>query len=370
MIKHNAANERIKREYLAFLKGAHGRDEATIDRVAKSLARFEDSTGRKDFKRFHREQALAFKRKLGDTINANSGERLSKATVHSAIRDLKAFFEWLVREPGFKSKIQYSDADYFNLSDKDVTIARARREKRVPTPEQVRRVLAAMPAETVLHRRDRALVAFTAITGARVAALASFQLGHVNLEGGFVEQDARTVATKFAKSFRTYFMPVCDGAVDVVNRWAEELRGDHLRGPSDPLFPATLMGLDEHGAFQPQGLARHGWASTGPIRDIFKRAFEGAVLPYYNPHSFRDMLVRHAMTLDLSPEHMKAWSQNLGHADVLTTFTSYGHVPVHRQGELIRAELHQSDRLGALTREQVAALQSLIAQQGSARRLP
>ena len=34
---------------------------------------------------------------------------------------------------------------------------------------------------------------------------------------------------------------------------------------------------------------------------------------------------------------MKAWSRNLGHADVLTTFTSYGQVPVHRQGELIRA---------------------------------
>lgn len=34
---------------------------------------------------------------------------------------------------------------------------------------------------------------------------------------------------------------------------------------------------------------------------------------------------------------MKAWSQNLGHTDVLTTFTSYGAVPAHRQGELIRA---------------------------------
>jgi hypothetical protein len=43
------------------------------------------------------------------------------------------------------------------------------------------------------------------------------------------------------------------------------------------------------------------------------------------------------MTLDLTPEEMKAWSQNLGHADVLTTFTSYGAVPAHRQGELIRA---------------------------------
>jgi hypothetical protein len=31
----------------------------------------------------------------------------------------------------------------------------------------------------------------------------------------------------------------------------------------------------------------------------------------------------------------KAWSQNLGHAHVLTTFTSYGAVAQHRQDEIM-----------------------------------
>jgi integrase len=60
-------------------------------------------------------------------------------------------------------------------------------------------------------------------------------------------------------------------------------------------------GPERRRGFQPQGLARHGWASSGLIRDVFRRAFEGAGLPYFNPHSFRDMLVRHATTMDLSP---------------------------------------------------------------------
>ena len=64
MTKHNAANERVKRDYYRYLKEAKGRDEATIDGVANALAGFEQSTGRKDFKRLHREQAIAFKRKL------------------------------------------------------------------------------------------------------------------------------------------------------------------------------------------------------------------------------------------------------------------------------------------------------------------
>lgn len=119
--------------------------------------------------------------------------------------------------------------------------------------------------------------------------------------------------------------------------WIDELRRDHVWGPSDPLFPATAMGLGDEGGFVGIGLSRHAWATSEPIRTIFRRSFAAAGLPYSNPHSFRDMLVRHGMALGLSPEGLKAWSQNLGHADVMTTLTSYGSVPMHRQGALIRA---------------------------------
>src|SRR5205085_2546627 len=117
------------------------------------------------------------------------------------LRDLRAFFFWLAHLPGFKSHIAYADADYFNLSDKDVAVARARREKRVPTLAQVEHVLSVMPADTVVQRRDRALVAFTMLTGTRVTALTSLRLSHVDMTGGYVDQDARTVRTKAAKTF-------------------------------------------------------------------------------------------------------------------------------------------------------------------------
>jgi integrase len=268
---------------------------------------------------------------------------LSKATVLATMRDLRAFFTWLAREPGFRSHIAFADADYFNLADKDVAIARARREKAVPTLDQVRRVIAVMPAGTPLERRDRALLALAMLTGARISALASFQLGHVDMVGGFVDQDARVVRTKAAKSFRTYLMPVDEKALAIVAEWVAELATDHLWGPNDPLFPATEIGVSADGSFAAVGLTRRGWASSEPVREIFRRAFAAAELPYFNPHSFRTMLVRHAMTLNLSPEAMKAWSQNLGHADVLTTFTSYGQVPTHRQGELIKAMASERD---------------------------
>ncbi len=55
------------------------------------------------------------------------------------------------------------------------------------------------------------------------------------------------------------------------------------------------------------------------------------------------LLVRHALWQGLNAEQMKAWSQNLGHENVMTTFTRYGHVPVHKQGELIRKSAVRKD---------------------------
>lgn len=104
-------------------------------------------------------------------------------------------------------------------------------------------------------------------------------------------------------------MPFDATAITIVTEWVTELRRDHMFGPDDPLFPATGMGLDANGAFVPVRLLRQGWGSTGPVREVFRNAFASAGLPYYNPHSLRSMIIRHAMTLDLTPEEMKALSQ-------------------------------------------------------------
>ena len=132
-------------------------------------------------------------------------------------------------------------------------------------------------------------------------------------------------------------------------------------GREDPLFPATKIGVGPDGAFAPTGLSRRFWTTSEPVRQIFRHAFASAGLPYFNPHSFRSMLVRHAMSLDLTPEEMKAWSQNLGHADVLTTFTSYGIVPVHRQGELIRSTARTATWAPPdMKPEEIEALEALL----------
>lgn len=336
MKKHNSNNERIKHKYFAFLKEAKRHSEPTVDAAAKALNRFEVYSKFRNFKAFHFNQAVAFKNHLAEQNGQQSGKKLSKATLHSTLTQLKRFFQWLSQQPGYKSRINYSDAEYFNLSDKDTRIATAKRPQKFPTMEQIKHVINTMPHSTEIERRNRALVAFTILTCARDSAIASMKLKHIDLIGACVYQDAREVKTKFSKTFNTFFFPVGEGIIGIVAEWVSYLREEKLWGNDDPLFPATRIALGPSHQFEAAGLARKHWSNASAIRKIFREAFVRAGLVYFNPHSFRDTIVQFGEKVCKTPEHFKAWSQNLGHDKVLTTFTSYGEVACQRQGEIIR----------------------------------
>jgi integrase len=355
MRQHNAENERVKREYLIYLKAARGLSEASLDTVAKALHRFEVSTKFRSLRKFHVEQAVAFRRHLSETDSSETGKPLSKATVLQTLNALRVFILWLAGQPGYRSRISYSDADYFRLSEKDTRIAKATRERPVPTMGQIRGVLTVMPHATEIERRNRALIAFTLLTGVRDGALASLKLKHVDIAVASVVQDAREVNTKFAKTFTTWFFPVGDDIRTLVEEWVAYLRDQKLWGGDDPLFPATEVVNGTGLKFEVSGLARRHWSNAGPIRLIFRDAFALAGLPYFNPHSFRKTLAQLGERACRTPEELKAWSQNLGHEDVMTTLRSYGEVSSMRQAEII-CNLHQASEPGM---DAAAALKTL-----------
>jgi site-specific recombinase XerD len=269
MMKHNASNERIKRSYFSYLKEAKRQSEQSVDAAAKAFARFESYTNFKDFKAFHYQQAVAFKNHLAKQKALRSGDILSKATLHSTLSALQRFFQWLAGQPGYKSRLKYSDADYFNLSDNDVRVATAHREQKSPTMEQVKRVIATMPCITDIERRNRALLAFTLLTGARDSAIASIKLKHVDLIQGCVQQDAREVKTKFSKTFTTFFFPVGDDVYGIVESWVRYLREEKLWGNDDPLFSSTRIAIGAAQQFEAAGLEQKHWSNATPIRKIF-----------------------------------------------------------------------------------------------------
>jgi site-specific recombinase XerD len=336
MKTYDFRNERIKRRYVQYLKEVRGHGSGAVDQFAKAIDRFEGYTRHTDFAKFHIEQVKGFKRHLLDQVGMRSGEKLSAATIYSTLRTLRAFFTWLAGQSGYKKRFQYGDWEYFNPSRATATVAKAHRTPRGPTVEQVSQVLAAMPSGTDVQRRDRALIALIAITGARVNAVASLRLRDIDVKRRVLMQDARTVMTKFGKTFDTWFFPVGDDIEAIIIDWVRFLADERQWTLDDPLFPATKLEIGESGHFEANGLTREHWSGTGPIRMIFREAFERAGVPYFNPHSFRNMIVAIGSQRNLTWQEMQAWAQNLGHESLTTTFGSYGQVAPQLQGDLVR----------------------------------
>jgi site-specific recombinase XerC len=335
--KFNAKNERVKHRYLTFLTEARQLSVATVDQIAAAIADFERSTGHREFRLFRAEQAQSYKHRLAKLTNPSTKRPLSKATICSRLAALKSFFQWLSQQLGFR-KMNFTDADYFNLSGNDERIAKAVRQRPAPTIEQIRHVLRIIPSATAIERRDRALVAFTLLSGARDNAIASLSLKHVDIERRQLTQDAREVRTKNAKTMTTWFFPVGEDIETIIVEWVHFLRTEMLWGSDDPLFPASKIAVGASGHFENCGLDRKHWKSAAAIRDIFRGAFSAAGLPYFNPHSLRKTLALYGYKKCNDFEALKAWSQNLGHTQMLTTISSYGNVPPERQAEILDSQ--------------------------------
>ncbi|MBY0110244.1 MAG: hypothetical protein K2X90_03985 [Candidatus Babeliaceae bacterium] len=102
------------------------------------------------------------------------------------------------------------------------------KSKRYPTLEQIEHVVKSMPANTDIQKRNRALIAFMVLSGARVQAIASFKLKHILLEEQRIEQRPDEVKTKNSKMIITYFFPVDDFLKKIFIDWVNFLKKKEL----------------------------------------------------------------------------------------------------------------------------------------------
>lgn len=336
MRRLNEANERMKRAYIGYLRDAKGRDEKTIDKMLAAIVRFEESTGYKPFKKFHIEQAGKFKAALAKAKNERTRKPLSHATLDATLRLVKAFFLWLAGQAGYKSVLSYADCEYFNSNAKDARVAHTERDIPHPSMAQALRAFEVMPEATDIERRNRAFFAFLMLTGARDGAAASLKVKHINLEDGYVFQDAREVKTKNSKTIHTWFFPIAATYRNCFTDWVMHLRTDKLYGPNDAVFPKPEMGLARGGGFRVVGLSREPYASAASLNVTIRKAFAAVQMPEYTAHSFRKTLGCYSNEACKTMEQYKAWSMNLGHANLATMISAYMPVSRHLQKELIQ----------------------------------
>ncbi len=336
MIKVNAENERVKMAWIDELEAEYA--PSTVDQKLKALDTFEQATSFASFTDLNRKHAKTF-------LDAVMTRDISNATRASCVNNVKAFFEWMVMSERLKGKQARLPIKALRLTRKGQRAAKSQRQVKRATVAHITQTILAMPKTnapqtSAIERRNRALIAVTLLSGARDGAIVSMNVGHVDLAGKEFHQHPDEVNTKASKLIHTWFYPVGDEIMTEVADYIDYLKTELGFGDDDPLFPATNQAQDENDRFISDGLTKRHWASAQPMRGIFKAAFRASGLPYYNPHSFRHTLMALAYEFKLSPEALKAWSQNMGHEKLDTSVNCYGKLSLDRQKTLI-LELHE-----------------------------
>jgi integrase len=320
-------NERIKRSFFEYLKGAKSFSKSSVRAHADALWKWQEFTGNDDFANYDKAKAVEFVDWIEKRISQTSSGKLSVVSRSNYIRRIKKFFEWLCGQPGYKGNILKSDVEYLRLSKKDAQAARIGTTRQKPTFEQAKAIIEAIEIKNEIDRRDRALICCAFITGMRIDALISLRMKSFDpQERKFDQNPADGVRTKNSKRIQSTFFPIgWDLPQRCVLEWHEYLGAEGF-GPDDPFFPQTMSGFGESQfEYSKDSVSRSFWTSTGSPRKIFAKRCKDAGVPYFHPHSFRHLIVSVMDKLTLTEEQKKAISLNLGHANVGTTFGAYGY---------------------------------------------
>lgn len=335
MVKLNIKNEQIKRRFLRWVTTGGRCCQSTADNIEKAILLYEDFTKQADFTTFNPTKAIAFREWLKK--RECRGKSISLATYHTYLRHLQKFFSWLSLQAGYKSKITPYIVDYLRISEKDERIATQYTPRNFPPLEYVIKLAGSIEINSEIDLRDRALIAFTLLSGMRDKAIATLPLGCFDEATLLIDQNPRKgVETKFSKHIPTTLLKFDDKLLGYLIEWIRHLKNKGF-GSQDPFFPRSKQGQgkDNLSFEQATEIEPVFWQGAGRIREIFKSRSKEAGLPYYPPHTFRHLAFDLAFKHWKTGEQLKAISQNFGHERIATSL-SYANYPQDRLSDILK----------------------------------
>ncbi|MBT4384834.1 site-specific integrase [Candidatus Peregrinibacteria bacterium] len=340
-MKKSFQNEVMKKQFFLYLKEVKGFANNSVDAHERAVLLWQESNDNKAFAGFGKQQVRAFKDWLKNRTN-RKGEALSLVYRYHVLRRLRLFFEWLSMQPHYKSKINPTVVEFLSLSKKETRIAIQPNKRKIPPLEDVIKVIESIDVQTEVDQRDRALLCFTLLTGARISAIYSLPMKAFEPDTLTVDQNPKFgVKTKFSKRIVTTFFPIeYEQAIHYFLDWYKYLERKKGFKADDPIFPQSIIenGKENISYYNTGEVEPLFWASSNSVRKIFQKHFLNAEVPYYHPHTFRHLVVKEFAKTRLTEEEKKAISQNLGHENTGTTFGSYGygHIQEERQIEIVK----------------------------------
>lgn len=327
MTKNPYQNELRKREFFQHLKGADGFAESSINSFSEAISQWQSFSDNDDFSNFNKTKAMNFVAWLKTRKSRTESGQVSLTSQYSYLRYLQKFFRWLSDQPSYRNKIIKSDIEFLRLPKKEVAIAISGKTKKIPSLDEVKKIIEAIEIKNEIDKRDRAIICLALLTGIRISALVTLKMKSFDKKNMVIDQNpADGVKTKNSKSILTPLFPLSWGSPkQYFIEWFEYLEEKGF-GPEDPIFPSTLndFGASDN-SYSKELVSKEFWSGTGGARKIFEKRCKNANLPYFNPHSFRHSIVSILSKKRLTEEEKRAISLTLGHANVGTTFGSYGY---------------------------------------------
>lgn len=357
-------NEQAKRRFFEHLKGGEGFAGDSVSTFAEAVGQWQQFSKNDDFKNFDKSKAMEFREWLNTRPAKTKSGTLSLQTQYNYLRRIKKFFTWLSEQPEYR-KVRKTDVDFLRLSKKDARIATSGTTKPMPTFEEVQKIIKSIHPTNEIDMRDRAILSLALITGMRVSAIATLKMKNFNRAEKLIDQNPGDgVLTKNSKKILTTFFPIgWSGPEEYFLEWYDHILKKGAK-PDNPIFPSTLKGFSGKYDKSKSLVSDEGWASSSGARKIFEKRCKAADVPYFNPHSFRHLIVNYMSKARLTEEEKKAISMNLGHENVGTTFGSYGYgnmTPIDAVKIVQKLNMAQPNgQTDVLTPEEKAVIEKLL----------
>ncbi len=316
-----AKNAKAQKDYSEYLEEAKGFSEKTVRVFERAITIF-NQFFTDDYKKLSKEDAILFK----EWLKTDYMNDLQPQTRVMMLRQLSSFFEFLSREPGYRRSNLGRVSTYLEPDKADKKIRNHVDSTMYPDLEEAQKVFdAAAKDDTLIGRRDQAIVAMMVFGAVRIDALISLPIAAFDPKKGIVYQiNKYGVRTKFDKQIPTVLMKFDSAMYDYLMGYPAILKNIGFK-KEDPLFPSVQMvkSGDDLYFSTPTDLSRDFIASQETIRNVLRKRSEEAGIDYYSPHKYRHLAFLLAWRLCDKPEDIKVISQNFGHEKISTMLTEY-----------------------------------------------
>jgi integrase len=325
----HTVNDRVIHEWLTY---AGQYDVKTVDRHLSAIRYFENLLAGKPFNKLIRDDVAKVRDDLKRRAEPDAADTLSSSSIKHVVSYLSAFFDWLLKQDGFKG-LPKDLQGYLKLPKAVLASAAPVQKKDYPSLDEAKLLLSNMLSWSLVDQRARVIFALAFLGALRADTLTSLRIKHIDTDCRLILQDGGRVRAKAGKSIHILWFPIPKCFETAVTEWLHALKGLGFTG-EDALFPASdwLKHRPVTQGATPKPVPV--MTTTHAVTEAFAIACRDQAVKF-TPHSAKHSIAAERDVRPLTHLERKAWSENMGHENEQTTERHYGKLPDDKRFEVL-----------------------------------